>query len=78
MASWTPEKRYRHKVRGGVYRLMGSATLQTSKPLTDNAEVVVYFGDAGECYVQPMTEFFDGQFEALPSSLKRKGKVACP
>lgn len=77
MAGWTPAKRYRHKTRGTIHILQGCARLQTSTPLTDMAEVVVYFSEDGECWVRSKAEFFDGRFEAIPSSLRRKGKAIC-
>lgn len=57
-------KRYRHKVRGSTYTVMGEVTLQTSARVSDGAQLTVYSADeTGELWVRPSHEFYDGRFE---------------
>ncbi len=58
-------QRYRHKQRGGKYEVLGKARLQTSRPVTDNQELVVYKGQDGNFWVRPIGEFCDGRFERV-------------
>ncbi len=46
-----------HVVKGGDYRMLGEAKLQTDKPLIDMAEVVVYQGADGKLWVRDAHEF---------------------
>jgi hypothetical protein len=57
---------WRHKKRGTVYEVLGSATMQTEDWGHDNASVVVYRGEDGMLWVRPTAEFMDGRFEAAP------------
>lgn len=51
-----------HNVRGGEYRMIGSAKLQTDTPLRDMAEVVVYRGEDGRLWVRAADEW-DARFK---------------
>ena len=44
-------------VKGGDYRMLGEAKLQTDRPLIDMAEVVVYQGADGKLWVRDAHEF---------------------
>ena len=55
---------YRHKHTGGVYEMIGTAKLQTDKPLFDMAEVVAYRGEDGGVWARAAAEF-DDRFEHL-------------
>lgn len=58
--------RWRHVKRGTDYTVVaGEATLQTSLPMTDGADLIVYRGDDGKVWARPVTEFADGRFERL-------------
>lgn len=58
--------RYRHKKRGTSYTVVvAHAELQTSAPLREGAEIVVYRGDDGKFWARPSSEFHDGRFEKL-------------
>lgn len=46
-----------HVVKGGDYRMLGKANLQTDKPLSDMAEVVVYQGADGKLWARERHEF---------------------
>lgn len=66
---------WRHKKRGGLYKIVGEAQVQTSRPLEDYELVVVYrslntpdIDDPkspmkGELWARPKAEFYDGRFE---------------
>lgn len=58
--------RWRHKKTGGEYLVSGKATLQTSKPIEDMQQLVLYIAQDGSLWVRPVDEFMDGRFEALP------------
>lgn len=67
MPTPTP-KRMRHKKRGTVYEVIDEADLQTEKPLSDYAVVVVYRDPSnGRLWVRPREEFYDGRFEEVPA-----------
>ena len=58
--------RVRHKKRGTEYEVLGEADLQTEKPLSDYAVVVVYRDvSSGRIWARPRDEFNDGRFEVL-------------
>ena len=64
--SQTTPARVRHKKRGTEYEVLGEADLQTGKPLTDYAVVIVYRDvTTGRIWVRPRDEFTDGRFEVL-------------
>ncbi|MGX9145870.1 hypothetical protein [Mesorhizobium sp. 128a] len=65
-AAWRPT--HRHVKRGGAYRLIGAAKLQTSVPLADLDAMVVYQAEDGSLWVRPHVEFFDGRFEAIEAA----------
>jgi len=46
-----------HTVKGGDYRMLGEAKLQTDRPLIDMAEVIVYQGADGKLWVRDAHEF---------------------
>lgn len=50
---------YKHKRAGSVYRKVGSAMLQTDKPLTDLAGLVIYQDMNGQLWARPPDEFDD-------------------
>ena len=58
-----PSKIYRHKIRGTLYTVIGSAFLQTSQPLEEGQELVIYKGEDGRLWARPAGEFHDGRFE---------------
>lgn len=58
---------FRHKKRGSTYVVQGVAKVQSSTPLTDGCEVVVYAGPDGQLWVRPVGEFYDGRFEPVGS-----------
>ena len=66
-------QRWRHKKRGSVYKRLGQALVQTSRPLTDMTQVEVYQGDDGMMWVRPTSEFFDGRFEAVDEAIHQRG-----
>lgn len=55
---------YRHKRTGGVYEMIGTAKLQTDKPLFDMAELVAYRGEDGGVWARAAAEF-DDRFERV-------------
>jgi hypothetical protein len=56
----------RHRKRGIIYTIEGSAHLQTDTPLSDMAELIVYRCDHdGSLWVRPTAEFNDGRFDLL-------------
>ena len=56
---------FQHVKRGTHYIVVGSARLQASGPLPDEAEVVVYQGNDGKLWVREIGEFLDGRFAHL-------------
>jgi hypothetical protein len=60
--------RFKHRVRGTSYTVLGHAVLQTNQPVSDQQELVVYAGADGRLWVRPVTEFYDGRFERLEGS----------
>ena len=57
--------RVKHKKRGTSYVVKGAALLQTTNPLGDDAELIIYESVEGVLYARPVTEFVDGRFEEL-------------
>lgn len=59
--------RYRHKIRGGSYKVLRSdATLQAGWVGRDRTLMVVYEDQlSGKVYVRPSDEFWDGRFEEI-------------
>lgn len=57
---------FRHKRTGGLYELIGTARLQTDKPLFDLAEVVAYRGGDGRIWARAANEFDDRMERARP------------
>jgi hypothetical protein len=58
--------RWKHKVRGSLYKEVGKATIQCAAPIQEGQEVVVYQDAQGRLYARPMGEFLDGRFDAVP------------
>ena len=54
---------YRHKKTGGTYKVLGKAKLQTSEPIVDMTEMIVYEAENGTIWCRLEHEFFDGRFE---------------
>lgn len=63
LTAWVPT--HRHLQRGSVYRLVGSALLQTEEPIGDGAFLALYQDAQGAFWVRPAEEFKDGRFEPL-------------
>lgn len=61
---WRPT--HYHVKTGRLYRLVSSATLQTSTPLGDEAFLALYQGENGLHWVRPADEFWDGRFALCP------------
>jgi hypothetical protein len=59
---------FKHRVRGTSYTVLGRAVLQTTQPVSDEQELVVYAGADGRLWVRPVSEFYDGRFEKLGES----------
>ena len=60
------QKRVRHK-KGGEYEVLGQGRIQTSTPLTDMNQVVLYRSvEDGSLWARRASEFHDGRFEDLP------------
>lgn len=53
---------WKHKRRGSTYEWLRTAKVQTSKPINENDEVVVYRDEKDIWWVRPVGEFFDGRF----------------
>lgn len=62
-------RRARHLKRGTTYQVLTYPTLQTDRPLTDYAELVVYRCEqTGKTWARPVDEFEDpARFEELPA-----------
>ena len=59
-------ERYRHKKRGTVYEVIGSAELQVAGLAPDEGDhLAVYRGEDGKLWARPYDEFHDGRFEAM-------------
>ena len=64
-------ERYRHKKRGTVYEVIGSAELQVAGLAPDEGDhLAVYRGEDGKLWARPYDEFHDGRFEALSKGPK--------
>lgn len=55
--------RYRHKKRGTLYDIVGTAELQAEQPQAEHAKLVIYRGDDGKLWARNSAEFHDGRFE---------------
>lgn len=55
----------RHKKRGGIYTVIGSAELQMVTDLVDGATLTVYQSDDGKWWARQEDEFEDGRFEEV-------------
>jgi hypothetical protein len=64
-ASVTPDagETYRHKKRGTLYEMIGTAELQASHPQFEHAELAIYRGEDGKLWARNTGEFHDGRFE---------------
>ncbi len=56
---------WKHKKRGHTYEWMRVAKVQTSKPIDENDEVVVYRDEKDVWWVRPVGEFLDGRFKKV-------------
>ncbi|MEG3086201.1 hypothetical protein [Sphingomonas sp. PB4P5] len=72
-ASVTPDagETYRHKKRGTLYEMIGTAELQASQPRCEHAELAIYRGEDGKLWARNTGEFHDGRFERLTAALTR-------
>ena len=67
--------RVRHKKRGSFYIVIDHAEVQTDRPLTDHAKVVVYRSeDDHSLWVRQINEFEDGRFEPAPATRASGGE----
>lgn len=48
-----------HDKSGGIYNVIGVGRIQTDTPLTDMANVVIYFNPDSGYWVRPVDEFRD-------------------
>ncbi|MES2634077.1 MAG: hypothetical protein V4669_13970 [Pseudomonadota bacterium] len=55
---------WRHIKTGREYQLIGEALLQCTEPLSDMADVYLYRGEDGKCWVRSTAEF-DAKFERV-------------
>ncbi len=56
-------RRVRHVKRGTTYHVLDVARMQTSGPISDMQDVVIYRSeDDGTIWVRPASEFNDGRF----------------
>ena len=64
-ASVTPDagEMYRHKKRGTLYEMIGTAELQAEQPQCEHAELAIYLGEDGKLWARNTAEFHDGRFE---------------
>jgi hypothetical protein len=60
---WRPT--HRHVKRGGLYRVLGGAKLQTAEALSDDTYLIIYQDERGLLWARPQPEFSDGRFERL-------------
>lgn len=68
---------WRHKKSGGLYRLIGSAQLQTDKPLNDLSEVEVYQSEDGRLlWVRDAAEFRERFERAQPLASRQEAPAA--
>lgn len=56
---------WRHKKRGTFYVHLGVAKLQTTNPIQEGEELVVYRDEDGKLWARPQSEFNDGRFEHI-------------
>lgn len=62
-------ERYRHKKRGTVYEVVGTAELQVAEFINmpdEGDHLAIYRGEDGKLWARPYNEFHDGRFEPLP------------
>ncbi len=60
------EKRVKHKASGGEYEVLGQGRIQSSTPLTDMDQVVLYRATKdGTLWARRASEFHDGRFEDI-------------
>jgi len=65
------EQRYRHKVRGTEYTVLGEAEVQTEYAVYEGAKLVIYRGDDGKIWARPTFEFYGGRFERVEAASAR-------
>lgn len=56
-------RRVRHRKRGGVYTVIGTAELQMATDLCDGSSLTIYRGEDGRWWAREEGEFEDGRFE---------------
>ena len=56
-----------HLKRGGKYRVFGSITVQSTEPVKDNEELILYMDPDGKVFGRPYAEMYDGRFHITPS-----------
>lgn len=56
---------YRHKKRGGLYRVLYAGIMQCEANDLDESVMVVYEDTEGRIWIRPIGEFYDGRFEVV-------------
>lgn len=57
--------KFKHKIRGSFYSVLGAGYLQTNTPLADNHPLIFYEGDDGKMWARCQEEFHDGRFQEI-------------
>ena len=61
----TTKRVVRHKKRGTLYTVLGTAELQMATDLVDGAFLTIYQGEDGKWWARQEDEFEDGRFEDI-------------
>jgi len=60
-----PRDRFRHKKRGTIYTVVGTAELQMATDLVDGSFLTIYQGGDSKLWARQEDEFNDGRFEKI-------------